>query len=230
MNLITGEAPKRRRRQATLAAAILLAAAGGAACSDEDSVFNVAVGDCVEDASALIGSVTELPDVDCTDAHDGEVIFLFEHEGDNDDFPGEEALQSEAGEECSGDVFEDYTGVSFLETSINISLITPSDESWSGGDRETICVASTGETVDESFRNNGDAFPLATDTPGDGSGGDTSLEDFADLVGECEGGDNAACDELYRDTPAGSEAETVGATCGGRSDERLLGTCESELG
>ena len=223
------------RRIVGVSAAVLLAAAGGVACSDDDSVFNAEVGDCVEDVNDLVGDVSELPAVDCTDDHDGEIIFLFEHEGDDDDFPGEDALQAEAAEDCLGGEFEDYTGTEYSESAIDVLFITPSEGSWGEGDRETICVASVGDTVDVSFEGNGEDFLLNGgsgdgDTDGGSGAEDTSLEDFADLVGACEGGDNAACDDLYDATPIGSEAETVGATCGGRSDERLSGSCDSTLG
>ena len=34
----------------------------------------------------------------------------------------------------------------------------------------------------------------------------------------CEGGDMDACDELYSDSPFGSEYEDFGDSCGGRTD------------
>jgi hypothetical protein len=219
-------------RSAAAAAGLALLAAAGAACSDEDSVFNVEVGQCVEEVADLSGAVSELPDIDCDQDHEGEVIFLFEHEGDDDDYPGGDALEEEASEECEGDAFEDYTGTDFDESAIAILYITPSEDSWGDGDRETICVASTGEAVDESFEGNGEDFLLESgDTVGGGE--DTSLEDFADLVESCEGGDMADCDELFRTTPVGSEAEEIGATCGGElevSEVTDPGTCEEQLG
>ena len=63
------------------------------------------------------------------------------------------------------------------------------------------------------------------------SGGCTALypdPDFADLRDECAGGDNAACDDLYADTPVGSVDEEYGSTCAGRSENELAGDCESE--
>lgn len=218
-----------RRGIAPAATLALLLAAG--ACSDDESVFNAEVGECVESLSDLTGSVSELPEVECTDEHEGEIFFLFEHEGDDDDFPGTSALQEEAAEDCTGDEFEDYVGVGYLETEIDVAFITPSEQSWGEGDRETICVLRlpSGQTVDESFEGNGEDFPLSSgggDTGGDTGGG----EDFSALVDECEGGDNAACDELYFRTPVGSEEERIGATCGGRSDEELNGSCVSTLG
>jgi hypothetical protein len=132
-----------------------------AACSDNDeSVFNAEVGECVETISDLTGNVIELPETSCDEPHEGEVFLLVEHEGDDDDFPGLSAIEGEAQEECTGDEFEDYTGVSFDETVIDVFLITPTEETWAEGDRESICVLSTGEEVDVSFEGNGEDFPL----------------------------------------------------------------------
>jgi hypothetical protein len=46
---------------------------------------------------------------------------------------------------------------------------------------------------------------------------------------ECAAGDNAACDDLWWDSPIGSEYETFAESCGGRSSEPLLADCEAEL-
>ncbi len=189
----------------------------------DESVFNAEVGECVESISDLTGTVSELPETECTEDHEGEIFFLFEHEGDDDDFPGSQALQEEAAEECQGEEFEDYTGVPFEETVIGVAIITPTDGSWSDGDRESICVLSIGEAVDVSFEDNGEDFPL-------GAGGGGGGQDFSALIEECEGGDNAACDELYAVTPVGSEEERIGATCGGRSDAAVNGGCVATLG
>jgi hypothetical protein len=40
----------------------------------------------------------------------------------------------------------------------------------------------------------------------------------------------AACDDLYYETPVGSEEERIGSTCGGRSEEELVGACEETFG
>jgi hypothetical protein len=52
--------------------------------------------------------------------------------------------------------------------------------------------------------------------------------DFAELRRECADGNDAACDDLYTDTPIGSLDEEFGSTCGGRSEEELDGDCEAE--
>lgn len=48
---------------------------------------------------------------------------------------------------------------------------------------------------------------------------------FDALWDGCEGGDLAACDELYLTTPVGSVYEEFGATCGGRTDGSAPFTC-----
>ena len=45
------------------------------------------------------------------------------------------------------------------------------------------------------------------------------------LRAECEAGDYAACDQLYSDSPVGSDYEYFGSTCGERFDFELWGSC-----
>jgi hypothetical protein len=241
------------RRLTGAAAGLILLAAGAVACSDDESVFNAEVGECIESISDLSGNISELPETECTEDHEAEIFFLFEHEGDDDDFPGSSDLEEEAAEDCAGDEFEDYFGVPYSETAIDISMVTPSEESWGEGDRETICIGFVpDEEVDESLEGNGDDYPLegadtgdeeeddaTTTTDGDeeeeDTTGTTSLgglteAEIDELVESCEGGDLADCDQLYRDTNVGTPEEEIGATCGGRSEELLNGACESTLG
>ena len=56
--------------------------------------------------------------------------------------------------------------------------------------------------------------------------GDDEALDF--LFDECDEGDLTACDDLYYESPEGSDYEAFGSTCGGREDD-LYGECESEL-
>ena len=142
-----------------LAVALLVAAL--AACSSDESVENAEVGECIESLSDASGDISELPETSCTEEHEGEIFFLVEHEGDDDDFPGDSALQAEAAEQCEGEEFEDFVGVPYDDTSIVVGYITPSSQSWGDGDRETICILGVpGETVDESLEGRGEEFPL----------------------------------------------------------------------
>jgi hypothetical protein len=215
-------------------AALILAFAGAAGCSDDESVFNAEVGECIESVSSLSGQISELPETDCSEPHEGEIFFLYEHEGDDDDFPGDSAVQTEATEVCQGEAFEDYTGTPYADSAIVVGPITPTAQSWGEGDRESICVAAVpGDEVSESFRDNGEDYLLDFGDNSGGDGGDTSGGgdvDIEGLIAECEGGSNAACDELWFNTPVGSDEERIGATCGGRSDEELQGGCVATLG
>lgn len=56
------------------------------------------------------------------------------------------------------------------------------------------------------------------------------IANFEALADECFEGDLAACDDLFFQTPIGSDFEEYGTTCGGRLDEGVSGGCESELG
>ncbi len=223
---------------APLAALALTFAA--AACSDDESVFNAEVGECIESVSQLSGEISELPETDCSEPHEAEVFFLFQHEGDDDEFPGNEAVAGEAQEACEGDAFEDYTGTSYDESAIGVAPITPTEQSWGDGDRESICVAFVpGEEVTSSFEGNGEDFPLGaggSTPPAGGSGGAVeagepteppSLDDpdLAALAQSCFDGDGRACDDLFFQTDVGSEEETYGATCGGRFEEPPPGGC-----
>ena len=223
------------RRAVLSSASVLVLVVAAAGCGDDEgSVFNAEVGECI--AEIPTGNVSSFDEVDCDEDHEGEIFFLFEHEGDDDDFPGQDQLSEEAAGDCLGDEFEDYTGVPFEETAIQVEPIFPTEDSWSQGDRETICILSLGgDTVDESFEGNGDEYPLED---GSGDSGDETTdttaaggdEDFSALIDDCEGGDMHACDELWLTTPVGSDEERIGATCGGRSEELLNGGCEDEFG
>ena len=55
-------------------------------------------------------------------------------------------------------------------------------------------------------------------------GDDPELDSLTD---SCDGGDLGACDQLYADSPAGSEYETFGDTCGGRVALIFNGGCDA---
>jgi len=58
--------------------------------------------------------------------------------------------------------------------------------------------------------------------PSDILGSDDALNDLAN---QCFQGDMHACDDLYLDTPVGSDLESYAQTCGGRSEDEQNGGC-----
>lgn len=78
------------------------------------------------------------------------------------------------------------------------------------------------EAVEEERESNSESEPEPEpeqeeeDTPAHGTyGSDAGLDRLYD---QCEDGDMQACDDLYLDSPLGSEYETFGDTCGGRQN------------
>jgi hypothetical protein len=141
---------------AGLAAGVVLLL-GLAACSQDPEVPTAEVGDCIESVGSV---VSELPTVDCDEPHEVQVVGLFEHEGD--DFPGDEVISQEAFDECL-ELFENFVGAPFEETSLSVLPITPTEESWNeADDRESICVTSRddGAELTETVEDNAAAFPL----------------------------------------------------------------------
>jgi hypothetical protein len=99
-----------------------------AACKEGVSVFDLEVGDCVvslgEGAEEYeeIGSVRT---VDCSEPHDGEVLALFDVEGD--DFPGIDAFLDMGLERCPSEAS---------------TYLHPTEDSWNEmGDREIACIS-----------------------------------------------------------------------------------------
>lgn len=104
---------------------------------DSQDIFTIEVGDCINDS--LAGeSVTTVPTVACTELHDSEAyksIIL-----DDGDFPGDTDVQSQAEDGCAA-AFEDFIGVSYDESLVNLNYYYPTAETWETGDREILCLA-----------------------------------------------------------------------------------------
>jgi hypothetical protein len=106
------------------------------------SVFELEVGTCFDDPafaadeSSTIGDTTA---VQCFDPHDAEVFAVVAFtQTDEDDYPGEEAVQDYADDQCF-DRFEDFVGIPYEESALDIATIWPTEDSWAEGDREAVC-------------------------------------------------------------------------------------------
>ena len=116
-----------------------------AACNQ--SVATVDVGACIN-SSDLSGEITDIPTVDCTEDHDAQVVGKFDME--DGDFPGDDGVSSAAEEQCPG-LFEDFVGISYEESSLSMSYVGPSEDTWNqADDREIICFA-VGDSTTESW-------------------------------------------------------------------------------
>ena len=86
--------------------------------------------------------------------------------------------------------------------------------------------AQFGEEIANSFAEGfgGDEDDLSFDF-----GDPTDPAELDALVDSCRTGDNAACDDLWLSSPIGSFEEDLAESCGGRSTEPRMGSCEMFL-
>ncbi|HLS64853.1 MAG TPA: septum formation family protein [Ruania sp.] len=124
-----------------------------AACGGQ--VASADVGTCMNSSDFEADEITEIPEVDCSEEHDAQIFHKFDM--DDGDFPGRDAIQTAAGEECVP-AFEEFVGTGYQESSLDINFIGPSEDTWDqADDREVICYLYTmdGSTSTESFEGSG---------------------------------------------------------------------------
>jgi hypothetical protein len=97
-------------------------------------IFAIEVGDCAGDLTE--GEVTELDVIPCADPHGSEAYASFVM--DDGDFPGAEAIEAQGIEDC-GAAFEEFVGLPYEDSELFATWLTPTTESWDGGDREILC-------------------------------------------------------------------------------------------
>jgi Septum formation len=118
--------------------ALVALGVGLTSCSSSTPANDFETGECTNDD--LTGSIGEIDTVDCDDQHTAEVIGTYDIDGD--DFPGATEITSEAQERCAGSIFEDYVGIPYSESIYLTNQLTPTEDSWDGGDRTVICVVA----------------------------------------------------------------------------------------
>ena len=78
--------------------------------------------------------------VDCESPHTYETYHVFDHEAGSDEpYPGDEEILEYADGECRGP-FADFVGLDYESSIYFITSVTPSDETWTEGDREILCT------------------------------------------------------------------------------------------
>lgn len=126
---------------------------GAIVAAGDESVFELAVGDCVVPPAELdTADVEQLQAVPCTDTHTHEVYATATYTA-SDVYPGENELQAFADGACL-DGFEDYVGIAYEESTLRFSYLFPSFPSWTDGeDRDVVCfIVSTDEPMTSSAR------------------------------------------------------------------------------
>lgn len=134
-----GDAPNPSAGASTDAVSQPSSGASGSAQGEEVSVFDLEEGDCFSAGGEQVENVIV---VDCEEPHIFEVYAVLEHEAaDDEEYPGGEEIQAYADEECEGR-FEDFIGTDYESSQWFITSISPTQETWAGGDREVLCTVN----------------------------------------------------------------------------------------
>lgn len=113
-------------------------------------VREVSVGDCL----TLVDEppyVSDIRVVGCTTQHEMEVFALYNYAGET--YPGFTRVAQEAYADCQI-FFEDFVGIDFWSSVLDIRTVTPSASSWADGDRAVVCTVTAvrGGTLSSSAR------------------------------------------------------------------------------
>ena len=136
-----------RARNAVVAAVAALALIGCSSDPERDEetgelaesgdvdVFDLEVGDCLGEETGD-GEIESLEAAPCSEPHSEEIFAaLTVPDGD---YPGQDALDAEA-EGCLEE-FAEFVGMPYEQSVLEINYMTPTEESWSMGDRELLCT------------------------------------------------------------------------------------------
>lgn len=107
----------------------------------DTSAFDLEVGDCFAFGLGDATGSGDVEDVDlqsCDDEHDNETYLVFD--ATESSWPGKEALWDDADKGCYAE-FESFVGIPWDDSVADFGYLTPTEQSWSEGDREVLCYA-----------------------------------------------------------------------------------------
>ena len=110
------------------------------------SVFDLQAGDCFDISDESATEFSEVNAVPCTDPHPYQVFNVTDHE--TDALPTEAELTTIFETVCVP-AFETFVGTAYADSVLWASLISPSQESFSDGDREYACYLFELDASDE---------------------------------------------------------------------------------
>jgi len=99
--------------------------------------FNVQVGDCFDDSTSFSDEISSVPGVPCSEPHDNEAFAVFDFSIEN--YLAEDAMYDLAYNSCM-EQFESFVGKDYESSTLEITTMYPSSESWKQNDREVICA------------------------------------------------------------------------------------------
>jgi hypothetical protein len=106
--------------------------------AEEETVFAIGEGDCVEaDPTAESDVVSEVPTIDCEEPHHSEVFHTYTI--DADEMPSAAEIEGIVEDQCVSE-FESFVGMSYDQSALEVTWLEPTEESWEAGDRELVCL------------------------------------------------------------------------------------------
>ena len=124
-----------------IGAALLVAGLAIQVAGCGDSVFDLSVGDCLNEPPE--SEVSRVEKVPCDEPHDYEVFALVNHSAGRDaPYPIDLILFSDdTGVDACLPSFEPYIGQTYMSSRLYINVFYPTRESWErDGDREFVCL------------------------------------------------------------------------------------------
>lgn len=104
----------------------------------ENSVFELELGTCLDDASVPEGAdLADIPQVPCEEPHDSELFGIITI--DDDTYPGADVLIEKGQSGCQLR-FSDFVGIDFRSSTLDFHFYYPTPSSWSQGDRTIYCM------------------------------------------------------------------------------------------
>ena len=101
--------------------------------------FNVSVGDCFNDyAASVTGEVSSVPGVPCSEPHDNETYAVFDVTIST--YPESEDLMGEIAHNACVERFDTFVGRDYDSSSLDITTLFPTSQSWQQDDREVVCA------------------------------------------------------------------------------------------
>lgn len=101
-------------------------------------VFSLKVGDCKMDSGSGSGQISDVDVVPCSQPHDEEVFF--EYRMPDGEFSSD-AVDTASQEQCTGEAFTRFVGMSWQESVLEVYPITPTPQTWEQlNNRVILCV------------------------------------------------------------------------------------------
>lgn len=103
--------------------------------AEDISVFDITTGDCLGDFPD--GEVETVDLYPCEEEHVQQVFMITEIE--DEELPGQEQLEELILDDCLP-TFEEFVGLPYEESELQINYLAPSEETWQEGDRDIVCT------------------------------------------------------------------------------------------